>query len=124
MANILLVDDEVGIVAVLERMLQSHGHAVSSTANANQALTTLSNYKVDLLITDIVMPELDGIALISKVKEKHPKLKIIAISGGSSKHGPKTYLEQARSIGADSCLTKPFILSELVEQVDQLLSES
>ena len=123
MAHVLVVDDETSIVMVLQSMLTRLGYDVLTAANGRQALELASVGSVDLVVTDIVMPDMNGIELITELQEKHPKLKIIAMSGGSVDNGPDEYLKDAQDLGAARCLAKPFMLSELSSLVKELLSE-
>jgi len=123
MARILVVDDETGIIAVLKEMLLRLHHEVLTAANGTDALGKLSLGGVDLMITDIVMPDMDGLELIATVQSLYPKLKVIAISGGGAQEGPEGYLRDAKELGALLCLTKPFMLKELSSAVKDLLNE-
>ena len=123
MAHILVVDDETSIVAVLKGMLTRLGHDVITASNGHQAFDLVSLDDIDLIVTDIVMPDMNGIDLITMLQEKFPKLKIIAMSGGSTDHGPEGFLSEARNLGAARCLAKPFMLNELASLVNTLLEE-
>ncbi len=123
MAHVLVVDDETSIVMVLQSMLTRLGYEVLTAANGAQAMDMVAMGSVDLVVTDIVMPDMNGIELITSLQEKYPKLKIIAMSGGSVDNGPDGYLKDAYDLGAARCLAKPFMLSELSSLVKELLLE-
>jgi CheY-like chemotaxis protein len=123
MARILVVDDETGIITVLKEMLLRLGYEVLTAASGAEALEKLSVGGVDLVVTDIVMPDVDGLELISNIQSMYPRIKVIAISGGGAQEGPEAYLRDARELGAARCLTKPFMLKELASMVQDLLGE-
>jgi len=121
MANILVVDDEDNIRNLISEMLIDKGHDVTQLEDPCKAEEILTASKVDLLITDLVMPGKTGIDLIMELHERVPGLKIIAISGGGGITGRFDYLPIAKLIGADNVFRKPFKLTELNDAVDNLL---
>ncbi len=123
MAHILIVDDETSVIVVLREMLTRLGYSVVSASEATQALGLVSLGYVDLVITDLVMPNMSGVELIIELKRRVPSLKIIAISGGSLEEGPDGYLSRAQKVGVDRCLKKPFMLNTLSAMVKELLPE-
>ena len=123
MARILVVDDETGIITVLKEMLLRRGYEVLTAASGNEAMEKLSVGGVDLVVTDIVMPDVDGLELIANIQSVYPKINVIAISGGGAQEGPEAYLRDAKELGAARCLTKPFMLKELATMVEDLLSQ-
>lgn len=122
MARILVVDDETTIAAVLEQTLTRSGYDVLLARDGLEAMQKLSMGGIDLVVTDIVMPNMSGLELIKEMQKKHPKVKIIAISGGGSRGGPSDYLDVAKELGAARCLFKPFMLNELTALAKDLLS--
>lgn len=82
MAKILLVEDDELVRDMLEQVLRRASHQVESAANGEEATEYLKKSKPDIMVTDIIMPKKSGITLISEVKNKHPEMEIIAISGG------------------------------------------
>lgn len=122
MARILLVDDEGSIVRLLEEMLKQMGYEIVTASNGAEALTRLKSTPVDLVVTDIVMPRMNGLQLIEEIRQKHPSVKIIAMSGGDMKSGPAEYLLSACQQGAVGCLAKPFTINDLSTLVKSLLA--
>jgi CheY-like chemotaxis protein len=123
MARILVVDDETGIITILKEMLLKLGYDVLTASGGGEAMEKLSAGGTDLVVTDIVMPDMDGLELISNIQTMYPAVKVIAISGGGAQAGPETYLEDARELGAAHCLTKPFMFKELAAMVQDVLKE-
>ena len=120
MAHILVVDDEKDIRDMLKRMLEREEHVVTLAENGKQALKMIEAVDPEIIITDLIMPEKEGIETILEVRKRHPNIKIIAISGGG-RVGPESYLKLAKSIGASHSLTKPFTHNELLSAVNDLL---
>ncbi len=120
MARILLIDDEDQIRRMLRRALEMEGHEVLEARNGTQALRLHEATPVELVITDILMPEMDGIEILLALRRDAPRLKVIAVSGGG-RLGQMTPLEAARPLGAFASLRKPFELEELMELVKRAL---
>lgn len=121
MADIIVIDDDPNILAVLEGMLKKAGHTVHSARDGIEGLRLFREQKPRLLITDIVMPEKDGMEIISEVKRAARDVKIIAISGGAD-FIPDHYLDTAQLFGADRILKKPFSFPDLTAAIEELLS--
>ena len=113
MAKILIIDDETAIAYMLKKMVERAGHEAEIAGNGNEGLQFFDRFHPDLLITDIVMPEKEGLELIFDLRRKNPKLKIIAISGGGS-FQYEGYLNSAKHLGADMVFQKPLDLKELM----------
>jgi YesN/AraC family two-component response regulator len=122
MARILIIDDESAIALMLKKMVEKSGHEARMAANGNDGLLLFDTFKPHLLITDIVMPEKEGLELIFELRRKNPKLKIIAISGGGRFHY-EGYLTSAKHLGADKVFQKPLDLKELMSGISELLSQ-
>ena len=122
MANILVIDDEPYILLMIKKMLEQIGHRVDLASNGKEGLEFLRQHRFDILITDIVMPEKEGLETIREVRQTYPDLKIIAISGGGRLDSSE-YLEPARYFGAKKLIKKPFQKSELITAVNELLEE-
>jgi CheY-like chemotaxis protein len=114
MANILIVDDEAQMRKLVRLMLAGGGHDVMEAASGVEALKLLKNKAVDLVITDIVMPDMDGLELIKEIKKIAPAQKVLGVSGGGQ-NGPDLYLQLAMKFGADRIMLKPFKAKDLLE---------
>jgi two-component system, chemotaxis family, chemotaxis protein CheY len=123
MAHILVIDDDPVLRRVVTLALEAAGHSVLRCENGRKAVAFLEHDHADLLVTDIVMPEMDGVETVRAVRQLDPDLPILAISGGGS-FDPKDYLGIAQAFGATAVLPKPFRPAELVDVVSQLLAQS
>jgi len=123
MAKILVLDDEASIVLMIKKMLEKAGHEVEIALNGKDGMILFEQNKPDLLITDIIMPEKEGLETIFELRQKYPDLKIIAISGGG-RISPEGYLPGAKLLGADMVFQKPLDQKEFVQAVATLLNES
>jgi len=121
MKHILVVDDDVGIRDLLTAILEREGYEVSAAADGKEAIRLFRRNPSDLIITDIIMPEQEGLKTISDLRRAHPDVRIIAISGGGQ-YGLGEYLDVATALGADQTFAKPFDRLELVKAVRKLLS--
>jgi len=130
MANILVVDDEIEVGTAIRRVLERAGHIVSVANNATAGLNVVVQQAPDVVITDIIMPKVHGVELIKILRERFPRIRVIAISGGGSfgTQGYKpdaisthAYLAAAREAGAAEVLTKPFDLTDLIGAIRRLL---
>jgi len=119
--KILVIDDDKQVNKLVYSMLSNEKNEVLQAFDGVQGLEILKESPdIDLIITDIIMPEKEGIEIIRDVKKNHPKLKIIAISGGG-RIGAHSYLNLAKSLGADQILEKPFSKKELISLIDSIL---
>ena len=123
MARILVVDDDRQIVNAFRMTLERAGYEVEEASDGNAALKLFSQCKVDLVVTDIVMPEKDGIEVVMEVRRRDPHVKILAISGGGHVN-PFTYLIMAKQLGADQVLVKPVDTETLLKTIESLLKKS
>jgi CheY-like chemotaxis protein len=121
MARILIVDDDDAVRALLGEVLVSFGHVVIAAHDGEEAIRLFPEARADLVITDIVMPEKEGLELMADLRRRQPDVKIIAISGGA-RIGAGDYLELARHLGARKVLAKPFTQAALMAAVDELLA--
>jgi DNA-binding response OmpR family regulator len=116
--RVLVIDDNAELRANLRAGLEMEGFQVLTAANGEQALEQLATQAVDAVVTDLFMPDKDGIETILALKERFPRLGIIAMSGRLG----ATYLEVAQEIGAAAILNKPFPLSEMIGALRRLAS--
>ena len=123
MPRILVIDDEQYILLMLKKMLERAGYDVDIAINGEEGLRYYQKYPADLIITDIIMPEKEGLETIRELKSYNPDVKIIAISGGG-RVDSKEYLESARLFGALKVFSKPFNQGEIVNAVQKLLAET
>lgn len=120
MAHILVIDDDDTLRGAIVAFLQSSGHEVHEANDGKKALTLFEATPVDLVITDINMPEMDGIEIILKFGSTWPDIPVIAMSGGGLL--PKEMLlDQAGLLGATQSISKPFDLLDLLEIVERAL---
>jgi CheY-like chemotaxis protein len=122
MANILLVEDSPEVSMTVREILDSAGHQVAQAANGNEALTQLKAGRFDLVVSDIWMPEMDGIALLKAIRGAGNAIPVVVISGGAP-NAPLTYTAPlASTFGANEVIYKPFEKSELLDAVKRALS--
>lgn len=117
--NIIVVDDDEQIRIMLRRILEKEGYIIREASNGNIALKLQREDPADLIITDIIMPEKEGIGTIVDLKNDYPGIKIIAISGGG-KNSPDHYLRMAKGFGVNKAFEKPFTREELLEAIDEI----
>jgi len=120
-AKILLIDDEDLVRYSLKSVLENAGHQVVEAENGVDGLSKVPGQSFDLVITDIIMPEKEGVETIIEMKTKFPALPVIAISGGGP-DGYTGYLETAKALGADRILEKPVTPEALFDAVAGCLS--
>jgi CheY-like chemotaxis protein len=122
MAKILVFDDEPSILLMLKKMLEKAGHEVDLALNGRDGLALFEKNRPDLVITDIIMPQKEGLETILELRKMYPDLKIIAISGGG-RIGPDEYLPSAKIFGANMIFQKPLVQKEFMQAVSLLLNE-
>jgi len=120
MAKILIIDDDNQFREMLHEMVKREGYIVFSALDGAEGMKIFKQEKPDLVITDIIMPEKEGLETILELKKNVPEVKIIAISGGGRSH-PGDYLLTAKYFGADKTLAKPFSKSELLNSIVEVL---
>ena len=123
MARILVVDDELQMRQMLRQALECRGHTIDEAADGREALRHFDRQRPDLVITDLVMPEKEGIETIQALRRKCPEIPIIAISGGG-RVGPENYLAMAGQMGANRTFAKPFHVDEILTAVRDLTTKS
>ena len=121
MARILIIEDESQLRHMVEQLLTRAGHEVLSASDGRSGMDLYHEQLPDLVITDILMPEVDGLEIIRSLRREFPQVKIIAMSGGGET-GKLQYLPEAREFGADIALSKPFDPAVLTAEVERLLA--
>lgn len=122
-SRILIIDDDVQVRALLRAALSPHGYEVVLAADGQAGVRAYREAPADLVITDVFMPEKDGLEAITELRAANPNLKIIAMTGGGSA-GLGGMLHMATLLGAECTLSKPFTPSELVATVKRVLGTS
>jgi len=123
MPRILIIDDQPEVCATLSLMLQRNGFETLEAKDGRRGLRLIESNPVDLVITDILMPEKEGIETIIDLRKQRPGLPIIAISGGGDGRN-FDYLPMAERLGAHATLKKPFGQDELLEAIDKVLGSN
>jgi YesN/AraC family two-component response regulator len=122
MRKVLIIDDEPYILLMLKKMLEKAGYEVDLASSGIQGMKLFEKESADLVITDIIMPDKEGLEIILEMKKQRPDLKIIAISGGG-RISPESYLECAVYFGASRVFQKPFKQKELISAVNELIAQ-
>lgn len=123
MARILIIDDHSGIRDLLVTALATDGHTVQVAHDGSHGLQAFAAHRHDLVVTDLYMPDMDGLEVISLLQREHPGVPAIVMSGGFGDH-TRRRLEIASEFGAATVLRKPFHLSTLLEAVNRALRRS
>ncbi|MGH7996814.1 MAG: response regulator [Opitutaceae bacterium] len=105
--RVLIVDDESLVRDTLRTVLGKFGHTAVGVSDGAKALAELQAHPFDLIITDLLMPDFDGLELLTRLRRTHPAIPVIAISGGGRISG-NDYLRMAKKLGAVAVLSKPF----------------
>jgi len=121
MARILIMDDDELIIKMLRMALENRGYDVIAATNGREGVRLYGTTPVDLVISDILMPEMDGIEALKALRQRNPELKLIAVSGGG-KRLKMDLLKVARILGATATFEKPYNIQELLATVSRLLS--
>ena len=122
MKKVLIIEDDQHILMMVKRMLEHFGFEIRLASNGQYGLELYKKINADLVITDIIMPEKEGLELIREMRRINPDLKIIAMSGGG-KLSADNYLETAKIFGATKILQKPFTKKQLVSAVQSIFGE-
>ncbi|MER3424265.1 MAG: response regulator [Nitrospiraceae bacterium] len=120
MARVLIIDDEPLVRDMLRYTLESVGHTVVEASDGRVAMRLWRENPADLIVTDLLMPEKDGLEVIRELRRDFPQAKIIALSGGSRRIDFDT-LDIAKRFGAVHALAKPFELRVLLDMVNSLI---
>ena len=123
MARILLIEDDDKFRVMVRRMLETAGYNdIEEAADGNIGIKLFRKNPYDLVITDIIMPDKEGIEVIIELRRDYPGIKIVAMSGGG-RVAPQGYLEMAKHLGAYRTLAKPFQQADLINAVQELLNQ-
>ena len=123
MTSILVIDDEEQMRTALCSLLEGSGYEVISAPNGKEGLRLYHERSIDLIITDLIMPEKEGIETIIEMRQDFPDVKIIAISGGG-RSDPEDLLSLAKILGAQRTIAKPFKKEDLLNAIRDLLEKS
>ena len=118
--RILVIEDDEQMCAMLTQVLEKEGYAVVDAPNGKVGMKLYKENGADLVITDLIMPEKEGIETIRELRQDNPDVKIIAISGGGTIK-PEEYLAIAERLGVQKTLVKPFRKEEILEAVNDLI---
>ena len=120
MAKILVIDDDVHVLATLRKMLEREGYEVETASDGMKGIKCYRENPTDLIITDLIMPEKEGIETIMELRRDFPDVKIIAIAGGG-RNNPNAYLGIADNLGAQYTFAKPVERKAFLMAVQDLL---
>ena len=123
MARILIIDDDETIRSVFKRFLEGKGYDVAVAADGRQGLRVLEDGPIDLVITDIMMPETDGLEVVMAIRGRESEIPVIAISGGMHAM-PMDFLPMAKKFGACDVLYKPVELDDLLASIEKCLNKA
>jgi CheY-like chemotaxis protein len=114
------VDDDDAVRNVLARMVRAAGHTVFEAVNGLKALQALDTQPADLVITDVLMPDMEGLELLRRIRKRPNPPRVIAVSGGG-RVSAGNYLQLAQHLGADAVLPKPVALDDLVRTIGEVM---
>lgn len=115
MAKVLLVEDDIDLRDSLAGILERAGHIVTQVDEGERGVAEITRNHLDIVISDMIMDGMEGISTVLSVRESHPELPILAISGNA------LYLDHAKKLGANASLHKPFTQQAFLDAVDELL---
>jgi len=121
MAHIFIIEDDAQFLTMLVKMLQGDGHQVTTASNGEEALSMLERLKPNLILTDILMPKMDGLETIMALSQKGNVIPIIAMSGGRRSISAEFNLESANLLGVEAALAKPFSRADLRTAIERAL---
>ena len=121
--RVLIVDDDEAMADVMVMTVERAGYEVALASNGAEALDRVREGSFDLVVSDILMPYMDGLELIPQIRQLLPEARIIAVSGGGRYSDSTMLLTMANDIGADCILPKPFTPTQLTEVMEKLLSD-
>jgi len=122
MKRILVIDDDANLLSILAEMLTTAGYEVVEASNGKDGVRLYRQALFDLVVTDLLMPEKDGLEVVMELRKDFPQVKIITLSGGGA-YGDSS-LETSKALGAARTLRKPFMEDQLLEAVREVLESS
>ncbi len=120
MPSLLIIEDYAPLRTKLQQVFTRNGYDVSTASNGNEGLDSFRKNQADIILTDIIMPEKDGLETLMELLKEFPKAKVIAMSGGG-RNMFEGYLKIAEGLGAKKIFLKPFDLDELLAATSELL---
>jgi DNA-binding response OmpR family regulator len=124
MTLVLVIDDEQQQTRFVSRALEVAGFDTLSARDGAEGMMLLREYRPQLVITDLIMPVMEGIETIVEIRRTSPAMRIIAMSGGGMRWNGMDFLEAAMKLGADATLRKPFRVAELLDVVDEVMAHA
>ncbi|MBF0307912.1 MAG: response regulator [Magnetococcales bacterium] len=122
-SRVLIIEDDRAIRQLLHDILEGAGYVVVEAKNGREGLHLFQKHPCDLVLTDILMPEVDGVGVIREMRSHHPGVPIVALSGGGMTVTAETSLQVARKLGVNRTLSKPFAIAQVLDVVADLLAE-
>lgn len=122
MAQVLIIDDDAGVRRVLRQLLEREGFLVAEAEDGRKGVELFRQHPADLIITDILMPEMDGVETIIMLRREFPGIKVIAMSGGGRRRA-EDYLPAAHRLGAHHVIEKPFEIQPLLAAIRGLVGQ-
>lgn len=124
MTLVLVIDDDHQQTRFVSKALEVAGFDTMAARDGAEGIALLREFRPQLVITDLIMPVMEGIETILEIRRSSPAMKIIAMSGGGMRSGSMDFLEAAMKLGADATLRKPFRVAELLDVVDGVLAST
>lgn len=121
-ARILVIDTDSQVLLDMQRQLSAQGYTVATAAGGNEGLRRFREFVPELVITEILMPDMDGIECLLQIKRMSPQTKVLAVSAGEGRLASKFFLDIAKKLGADGALKKPFTRKQLLGAVHAVFS--
>ena len=118
--RILIVDDEIHVATVLAESVRAQGHEVIVAGSGEEGLALLDQTHPHAVFLDLVMPEMSGLEVLRRIRQSHPALPVVVITG----HASSAQIEEAKRLGAADCVAKPFVLNQLNRALGGLRSEN
>ncbi len=119
--NILILEDDEQFRNYLETILIEEGYRVTTVGDGKQGLARLAHERFDLIVTDIFMPETDGLRFLLEIGKRNLNVKVIGMSGGGARMFPREALEMSEAFGAQKSISKPFTKKEIVPLVQEMI---